>query len=92
MSSSRPIITTNVPGCKETVKNGYNGFLVNYNDNDALFEAINKFIKNLNLIKKKIKANKDKELRKILTNSKKVRKQIIDWKQDVSKPDFGREI
>ena len=51
-----------------------------------------KFIKNLNLIKKKIKANKDKELKKILTNSKKVRKQIIDWKQDVSKPDFGREI
>ena len=46
----------------------------------------------INLIKKKIKANKDKELKKILTNSKKVRKQIIDWKQDVSKPDFGREI
>ena len=36
MSSSRPIITTNVPGCKETVKNGYNGFLINYNDNNAL--------------------------------------------------------
>ena len=52
MSSSRPIITTNVPGCKETVKNGYNGFLVNYNDNDALFEAINKFIKKPYLIKK----------------------------------------
>ena len=33
MSSSRAIITTNVPGCKETVKDGYNGFLVNYNDN-----------------------------------------------------------
>jgi len=39
-----------------------------------------------------IRAIFNKELKKILTNSKKVRKQIIDWKQDVSKPDFGREI
>ena len=63
-----------------------------FSNKDNMINSINKFIKNLNLIKKKIKANKDKELKKILTNSKKVRKQIIDWKQDVSKPDFGREI
>ena len=63
-----------------------------FSNKDNIINSINKFIKNLNLIKKKIKANKDKELKKILTNSKKVRKQIIDWKQDVSKPDFGREI
>ena len=63
-----------------------------FSNKDNMINSINKFIKNLNLIKKKIKANKDKEVKKILTNSKKVRKQIIDWKQDVSKPDFGREI
>lgn len=28
MSMGRPIITTDAPGCKETVKNGQNGFLV----------------------------------------------------------------
>lgn len=28
MSTGRPIITTDVPGCRETVKNGINGFLV----------------------------------------------------------------
>ena len=33
----------------------------------------------------------DKSLRKKLKNSKKVRQQIINLKQDVSKPDFGRE-
>ena len=33
----------------------------------------------------------DKTLRKKLTNSKKVRKQILSLKQDVAKPDFGRE-
>ncbi|MBQ4860877.1 glycosyltransferase family 4 protein [Pseudoalteromonas sp. MMG013] len=35
MAMSRPILTTNVPGCKETVVNGENGFLVpkgNVND------------------------------------------------------------
>ena len=30
-------------------------------------------------------------MKKILVNSKKVRKQIIELKQDVSKPDFGRQ-
>ena len=28
----RPIITTNVSGCRETVKDGYNGFLVPHKD------------------------------------------------------------
>ena len=51
MSSGRAIITTNVPGCKETVKNGHNGFLINYNDNFSLFKAINKFVENPDLIK-----------------------------------------
>ena len=49
------------------------------------------FIDNLNGLKKNIKFSEDKKLRKILINSKKVRKQIIDLKQDVSKPDFGRK-
>ena len=56
-----------------------------FSNKDNMINSINKFIKNLNLIKKKIKANKDKELKKILTNSKKVRKQIIDWKQEMTK-------
>jgi len=32
MSMGRPIITTDVPGCRETVKEGLNGFLVPYKD------------------------------------------------------------
>ena len=61
-------------------------------NSDNMIISINKFIKNLNLIKKRIKNKQDKELVKILINSKKVRKQIINLKQDVSKPDFGRKI
>ena len=61
-------------------------------NSDNMIKSIDKFIKNLNLIKKCIKNRQDKELVKILVNSKKVRKQIINLKQDVSKPDFGRKI
>jgi prephenate dehydrogenase/cyclohexadieny/prephenate dehydrogenase len=46
---------------------------------------------NLKLFKKNIEKNEDKQLIKKLKNSKKVRKQIINLKQDVDKPDFGRE-
>ena len=63
-----------------------------FNNKDNMINSINKFIQNLNFIKKKIRDKKDKEIKKILINSKKVRKQIIESKQDVSKPDFGRQI
>ena len=63
-----------------------------FSNKDNMISSIDKFIQNLNLIKKNIKNHKDKELKKILINSKKVRKQIILSKQDVSKPNFGRDI
>ena len=34
----------------------------------------------------------DKTLRKKLVNSKKVRQQILNLKQDIAKPDFGRDL
>ena len=34
MSMGRAIITTNVSGCRETVKEGFNGFLVPYKDHE----------------------------------------------------------
>ncbi len=63
-----------------------------FSNKDNMISSIDKFIQNLNLIKKNIKNQKDRELKKILINSKKVRKQIIVSKQDVSKPNFGRDI
>ena len=63
-----------------------------FSNKDNMISSIDKFIQNLNLIKKNIKNKKDRELKKILINSKKVRKQIIVSKQDVSKPNFGRDI
>ena len=41
----RAIITTNAPGCRETVIDGDNGFLVPVKSVDALVEAMRRFIK-----------------------------------------------
>lgn len=46
MAIGRPIITTDAPGCRETVLEGENGFLVPIKSVDALVEAMNKFIEN----------------------------------------------
>ena len=44
MASARPIITTNTPGCKETVEEGQNGFFVPIHDAKALAEAMAYFV------------------------------------------------
>lgn len=46
IASGRPIITCNTPGCKETVKNGVNGFLVPSKDSKALAEKMIWMIEN----------------------------------------------
>lgn len=43
MSMGRPIITTDAPGCRETVVNGDNGFLVEPQSSSELCEAMLKF-------------------------------------------------
>jgi len=50
MSMGRPIITTDAPGCRETVIDGKNGFLVPVKDVDALKSAMEKFILEPDLI------------------------------------------
>jgi glycosyltransferase involved in cell wall biosynthesis len=40
MSMARPIIATDVPGCRDTVKDGVNGYLVPVKDADALAKAM----------------------------------------------------
>ena len=61
-----------------------------FSNKDNMINAINLFIKNLNLFKKNINNKDNKNLVSKLINSKKVRKQIIQLKHDVAKPDFGR--
>lgn len=44
MAMGRPVITTDAPGCRETVTDGDNGFLVPVKAVDALAEAMMRFI------------------------------------------------
>jgi glycosyltransferase involved in cell wall biosynthesis len=44
MAMARPVITTDAPGCRETVVQGVNGFLVPPRDVDALVAAMERFI------------------------------------------------
>ena len=46
----RPIITTDAPGCKETVMNGHNGFIVPVKSVEKLVNAMSNFIKRPDLI------------------------------------------
>lgn len=51
MAMGRAVITTNAPGCKETVIEGENGFLVPVKAIKELAQAMEKFIEQPNLIK-----------------------------------------
>lgn len=50
MAMGRPIITTDAPGCRETVIDGYNGYLVPVKAVEQLAAAMERFIVNPKLI------------------------------------------
>ena len=54
-------------------------------------KAIDLFVKNLKSFKKDINKKNNKSILKKLTQTKKVRTKIIKLKQDIDKPDFGRD-
>ena len=45
MAMGKPVVTTDVPGCRETVVDGVNGFLVSARDVDALAYAMTMFFR-----------------------------------------------
>ena len=51
MAMGRAVITSDAPGCRETVEDGVNGFLVPVQDADALAEAMIRFIEEPGLVK-----------------------------------------
>ena len=54
-------------------------------------KIIDKFIENLKDLKKAIERKNEKKLEKIFLRTKKIRKEIVEAGQDISKPDFGRK-
>jgi cyclohexadieny/prephenate dehydrogenase len=61
-----------------------------FNNKKNISKAIDLFIKNLNSFKKDINSKNNKSILKKLIQTKKVRSKIIKLKQDINKPDFGR--
>ena len=61
-----------------------------FNNNVNISKAIDLFIKNLKAFKRDINKKKNKLILKKLIQTKKVRSKIIKLKQDINKPDFGR--
>jgi len=52
MAMGRPVITTDTPGCRDTVINGESGFLVTLRDVEALAGAMERFIQQPELIER----------------------------------------
>ena len=61
-----------------------------FNNKNNISKAIDLFIKNLNQFKKDINSKNNNSIVKKLIQTKKVRSKIIKLKQDIDKPDFGR--
>ena len=61
-----------------------------FNNRKNISKVIDLFIKNLNSFKKDINSKNNRSIIKKLTQTKKVRSKIIKLKQDINKPDFGR--
>jgi glycosyltransferase involved in cell wall biosynthesis len=50
MAMGRPAVTTDAPGCRETVLDGVNGYLVPVRDAEALAQALERFIQEPELV------------------------------------------
>jgi len=75
MSMGKPIITTNAPGCRETVVEGINGFLIPVKNSGALAQVMENFIIRPDIIAKM--GIKSREIAKKKYDVKKVNKVIL---------------
>jgi glycosyltransferase involved in cell wall biosynthesis len=76
MSMARPIITTQVPGCKETVVDGKNGFLVPSRDVISLANKMQWFLDNTEQIP--VMGCASREMAEQMFDVQKVNQQLID--------------
>lgn len=76
MAMGRPVITTDVPGCRETVEDGGNGFLVPKWDPEALADKMCYFIENPEQVN--IMGLKSYEIAQEKFDAKKVNTKLID--------------
>jgi glycosyltransferase involved in cell wall biosynthesis len=81
-SSGKPIITTDVPGCNEIVKNEFNGLIVPPKNSNELMKAMKKLILN-----KKLRISMGKKGRELIKknfSNSKATKDIVNLYQNNS--------
>ena len=76
MAVGRAIITTNVPGCKETVLDGLNGYLVEPYSVDDLADKMKALVEDPQIVKEM--GNKSFQMAADLFEVGKVNKNIMD--------------
>ena len=60
MAMGRPVVTTDMPGCRDTVEQSVNGFLVPPRDTDALVSVLNRFISEPELVVEMGRASRER--------------------------------
>lgn len=88
MALGRPIITSNAPGCRETVVNGVNGFQVPVRNVDALVNAMQSFIERPEQIA--IMGSASRRLAEKRFDAKQVNRRLTAWVFD--HPTHEKEI
>lgn len=89
MAMGRPVITTDAPGCRETVIDGENGYLVPVKSVDALVAAMRRFIDNPGLA-----ARMGQRSRQIAEDKYDVHKvnAVMLREMGITGPDIGKEM
>jgi len=77
MAMGRPVITTDAPGCRETVVEGENGFLVPVRDPEALAKAMLRFMENPQLVETMGRASRALAERRFDVN--KINAKMLGW-------------
>jgi len=91
MAIGRPIVTTDVPGCRECVDNGKNGFLVPPKDSKGLASAIEILLKDENMRLKMGRASREKmekelSLKQVVSETMELYKEVLS----VNKTHLGK--
>ena len=91
-ASGRPIVTTDHPGCRETVQDGHNGYIVPIKNPEALADKLEKLINSSNLCQ--VMGQRSHKLAETMFEESKINRQtlcVYDFTQDEEMIDADTE-
>ena len=85
MAMGRPVITTDAPGCRETIEDGVNGYRVPVRDAQALAQAMLRFVRDPDLIESMGAASR--RLAEDRYDVRQVNARLSEWLRDAADMD-----